>query len=319
MAKADSLSSYTPEASPAAKADTDVRARRLAYLTVGLPALGFALAIAYTWMYGVRATDFVLLVVMYFSTAIGVETGMHRYFSHRAFKGRPVVTVLLGVLGSMAAQGPILFWAATHRMHHAFTDQDGDPHSPRPRANRHGKLSRFVGFWHGHVGWLFTVRRENWSAYVADLLRDRLIVNLNLRYGWWVMLGLAIPALAGALLAPAGQALVGATGGFLWGGLARIFLLDQSTWAVNSLCHTIGTRPHVTRDHSRNFGLLAIVSVGGAWHNNHHAQPAFANNDHAFWQLDPSAWFIRLLDALGLVTEVRYAPKRRAHDPSTSS
>ncbi|HDR8964231.1 TPA: acyl-CoA desaturase [Burkholderia vietnamiensis] len=318
MAEADLSSSRTPATARAADADTDSRARRLAYLTVGVPALGFVLAIAYTWTYGVRATDFILLAVMYFSTAIGVETGMHRYFSHRAFKGRPIVTVMLGVFGSMAAQGPILFWAATHRMHHAFTDQDGDPHSPLPRANRHGQPSRLAGLWHGHVGWLFSVRRENWSAYAADLLRDRLIVNLNLRYGWWVLLGLALPALAGALLAPAGQALIGAVGGFLWGGLARIFLLDQSTWAVNSLCHTIGTRPHATRDHSRNLGLLAIVSVGGAWHNNHHAQPAFANNDHAFWQLDPSAWVIRLLDALGLVTEVRYAPKRRATAPSIS-
>ncbi|SMF99779.1 acyl-CoA desaturase [Burkholderia singularis] len=319
MAEADLLSSQSASGtSGGAHADADRRARRLAYLTVCVPAAGFVLAIAYTWTFGVRAADFVLLAVMYFATALGVETGMHRYFSHRAFKGHPIVTVLLGVLGSMAAQGPILFWAATHRMHHAFTDQDGDPHSPRPKANRDGRASRLYGLWHGHVGWLFTVRRDNWNAFATDLLRDRLIVNLNLRYGWWVALGLALPAAAGALFAPSGHVWIGVLGGFLWGGLARIFLLDQSTWAVNSLCHTIGTRPYQTRDHSRNLGVLALFSVGGAWHNNHHAHPALANNDHEFWQLDPSAWFIRLLDSVGLVTDVRYASKQAAADASSS-
>lgn len=300
MPKVESSVAYERQPAPVPAADVDATARRLAYLTVGLPTIGFVAGLVYSSYFGFSAVDMWLLAVMYLLTALGVETGLHRFFSHRAFKAGPGITALLGILGSMAAQGPILFWAATHRLHHAFTDQDGDPHSPRPAST--GKFRKLKGLWHGHVGWLFTIKRGNWAAYVPDLLADRWIVAISQRYPLWVLLGLAIPAGIGGVFG----GWQGALGGFLWGGLARIFLLDHVTWAVNSLGHTIGRRPNATRDNSRNIALLALFSMGGAWHNNHHANPAVANNDWHYWQIDISAWFIRLLEALGFVNDVRY-------------
>lgn len=284
--------------------DTDATARRLAYLTVGAPTLGFIAAVLFSVSTGFTLVDGGLLAGMYLATSLGIEGGFHRFFSHRSFRAGPAMTACWGIAGSMAAQGPILFWVATHRQHHAFTDRDGDPHSPRPLGE--GAAARLRGLWHGHVGWLFTVRRGGWSRLVPDLVRDRLIMRLNRLYFVWVLAGLALPTLLG--LAITGSAR-GAVGGLLWGGLARIFLLDHATWAVNSVGHTLGNRPYRTRDNSHNVAALAPLSVGGSWHNNHHAQPALAHNRHTFWQFDVTGAAIRILDVLGLVSDVRY-PKR---------
>ncbi len=285
-----------------APAATDAYARRLAYLTVGVPTLGAVATVWFALTYGVSWIDMALLAVMYVLTSLGIEGGFHRFFSHRAFAAPAPVAALWGIAGSMAAQGPVIFWVATHRQHHAFTDRDGDPHSPRPLGP--GAWGRIRGFFHGHMGWLFTVDRGNWSARVPDLFRDRLAMQINRLYFVWVLLGLAIPTLAGWLLA---GSLRGAIGGLLWGGLFRIFLLDHVTWGVNSLGHTLGSRPHSTRDNSRNVAPLAPLSVGGSWHNNHHAEPALAQTRHAFWQLDLAGAVIGLLDRIGLVHDVRYA------------
>lgn len=300
----------TTAAVPAEKSqalrDGDTKARRLAYLTVLTPAIGFVAALWYSILFGFKSQDMVLLGVMYFLTSFGVEGGLHRFFSHRAFKAGPVVTAAIGILGCMAAQGPILFWAATHRMHHAFTDLEGDPHSPR--ALSPGLRGRIRALWHSHMGWLFTINRRNWSTYVPDLFGSRGVLFVNQHYLIWVFLGLAIPTVIGAALSGA----EGAIGGLLWGGLARIFLLDQVTWAVNSMGHIFGKRPNQTKDTSGNIGWLALVSAGGGWHNNHHANPALANNDFHFWQIDTTAWVIRFLGLVGLAWDIR---QRRNRDP----
>jgi len=285
----------------AAVPDADRSARRLAYLTVCVPAAGFVGAVAFSLRYGFGWADGLTLGVMYLVTALGVEGGLHRFFSHCAFRADDAVTAAWGVAGSMAAQGPILFWVAIHRVHHAFTDTDRDPHSPRPLAQ--GPLRRLRGLWHGHVGWLFTVRRDNWSKHVPDLLSSRTVMKVNQLYFVWVLLGLALPAAAAGLLT---WSLTGALGGLLWGGLARIFLLDQVTWGVNSIGHTLGSRPYPTRDNSRNVALMAPLSVGGSWHNNHHARPSLAVNRHRTWQIDITGTVIWLNDQLGLVRDVRY-------------
>ncbi|MEV6169246.1 acyl-CoA desaturase [Streptomyces sp. NPDC051954] len=285
--------------------DVDVAARRLAYVTVGVPTLGTIAAVVFALRHGFSRVDFLLLAGMYMVTSLGVEGGFHRFFSHRSFSARPVMTSLWAIAGSMAAQGPVVFWVAIHRQHHAFTDREGDPHSPRPLGN--GRLAPLRGLWHGHVGWLFKVRRQDWAKRVPDLVRSRLVMRLNQYYFGWVLLGLALPTLLGWLLTGTAR---GALGGLLWGGLARIFLLDHVTWAVNSIGHTLGNRPYRTRDGSRNVPPLVPISVGGAWHNNHHARPSLAHNRHGFWQLDPTGTVIRVLDMLGLVSDVRY-PERK--------
>ncbi|MEU1184202.1 acyl-CoA desaturase [Streptomyces sp. NPDC005820] len=296
-----------PSAQAPAAPPRDRRALALACATVGGSTAGCAAAIVFTVHHGWSWLHFSLFAGMYLVTSLGVEGGLHRFFSHRSFSAGPVLTFLWGIAGSMAAQGPILFWVSVHRKHHAFADRDGDPHSPRPRGE--GRLAVLRGLWHGHVGWLFTVRREGWAKFVPDLLRNRHVHTVDRYYVWWIALGLALPA--GVGWAVTGRP-VDALGGLLWGGFARMFVLDHVTWTVNSLGHTLGRRPYDTRDSSQNIAVLAPVSVGGSWHNNHHSQPSLAHNRHRFWQLDITGGVIGLLDRAGLVSDVRYPARTTA-------
>lgn len=316
------LSVYRPKSSaserkpqPASEPDrtgaddrTGARERALAWFTVGLPVLGTLLAVVLAVRDGVSGLEIALLAVMYLLTALGVEVGMHRFFSHRAFKAGPGVTAVLAILGSMAAQGPLLFWAATHRQHHAFTDREGDPHSPQLHDGS-GK-GRLLALWHAHIGWLFTIRRQNWSQYTQDLLGNRLVVKLNAYYFIWIALGLGIPAVVGWLIGGTPEF---ALKGLLWGGLMRIFLLDQATWAVNSLAHTFGARPHQSRDGSRNISWLMLFTVGGSWHNNHHAYPALARTGLRPGQIDIAGAFIELLASVGLAWDVKRMNLKRVN------
>lgn len=273
-------------------------------LTIGISALGAAIAVYQLFNNQIGWLEWSLLAIFYFATAIGIEGGFHRYFSHNAFQGGSGITWLMGALGSMAAQGPLLFWAATHRKHHAFTDIDGDPHSPR----LHGKhtTGRLKGMFHAHIGWLFAKDQASWAQFAPDLLRKREVVQINQSYLSWVVLGLILPAAAGGLIGMSWQS---AFNGFIWGGLLRIFLLDHVTWSVNSLCHTFGTQAYKVKDNSHNLSLFGLISVGGSLHNNHHAFPRGARNDHqSKWQMDPSGWFIELLGILGLATKIKRHP-----------
>jgi stearoyl-CoA desaturase (Delta-9 desaturase) len=282
--------------------ERDVLASRLAYLTVGLPTVGIVGAIAYAIYNGLWLSDVVLFAVMYLITALGVEAGLHRYFTHRSLEASEPVKVFLAVAGSMAAQGPVVFWVANHRLHHAFADTDRDPHSPQRQGA--GVWGRAKGLWHGHVGWMLNVKKIDWSRNTRDWLQDRRVMKINAQYFSLVLLGIVGPGVIGGL---ATQSVHGFVGGILWGGLARIFALDHATWAVNSLGHTIGHREFQNRDESRNIAVLAPATVGGSWHNNHHARPALAQTRRHWWQLDPAGDFIRLLDHVGLVRNVRYS------------
>lgn len=279
----------------------DVLASRLAYVTVGVPTLGTVGAVVYAMYQGLWLSDVVSFVAMYVFTALGVEAGLHRYFTHRSFEASEPVKLVFAVAGSMAAQGPVVFWVANHRLHHAFADTDRDPHSPQQQGP--GLRGRAKGLWHGHVGWLFNVKKSDWSRHTRDWLDDRQVMKINAGYFALVLLGIVLPGVIGGLVTMSVHGLVG---GILWGGFARIFALDHATWAVNSLGHTIGHRSYQLRDGSRNIALLAPATVGGSWHNNHHAQPALAQTRRHWWQLDPAGEFIRLLDYAGLVHNVRY-------------
>jgi stearoyl-CoA desaturase (Delta-9 desaturase) len=281
--------------------------RRFALVTVLVPTLGFAVAVALAIRSGIHPVEWALLGIMYVVTGLGVEAGLHRYFSHRSFVGNRFVTYWLGITGSMAAQGPVIFWASIHRQHHATTDVEGDPHSPWLGGK--GALGRIRGLVHAHLGWLLKYDQTDWSQQSMDLLKDRDIVRINAAYPFYVLLGLAIPALAGmAVLGPEGL-----WRGALWGGLVRIFLWDHMTWGVNSLCHTLGARPFKTRNKSTNIGVLALPTLGGSWHHNHHTFPSSAKNNLKFHQIDPSGIFISLLQLTGLVTSAR-RPSQRSID-----
>jgi stearoyl-CoA desaturase (delta-9 desaturase) len=274
--------------------------RRVTLVVVIVPFLGLIAAIILLWRSMVGPIALWLLVVMYVANILGISVGFHRYFSHRAFQTTQPLKIILAVLGSAAAQGPVLFWTAIHRRHHSFSDRPGDPHSPHLYGEGYRNFWR--GFWHAHTGWLFSGEANDWAMYVPDLMRDRTIFKINTLYPLWVALGLAIPLVIGGVLS---RTWWGAAEGLLWGGLVRICLTHHTSWSVNSICHIFGSRPFRSKDLSSNNFWLAIPSFGESWHNNHHAFPSSAFHGLRWWEVDLSAYVIRCLRALGLVWNVR--------------
>lgn len=254
--------------------------------------------------WGPGPIEIVLLAVFYFLNIIGMEVALHRYFAHRAFKAGDGTKVALAILGSLSYMGPLMWWVAIHRLHHAHSDALGDPHTPQ--LGGEGLKGRVKGLVHGHVGWLFdpmSARPRQWNRYARDLYRDPALLRIHLAYDYWLVIGLLLPALVGGLLHLSWR---GGVLGLLWGGTVRILLATNAIWAVNSLGHAIGgRRPFATgKDQSRNSPWLAIVTLGAGWHNNHHAFPTYASTAFRWWQIDVSGWVIALLEKLGLVWEV---------------
>ena len=265
-----------------------------------VPALGTALAIWLAVVQGVSALDLGLLVFFYVFTMFGIGVGFHRLFSHRSFKAAPSVRVAFAIAGSMAAQGPLIYWVANHRRHHQFSDRPGDTHSPY--FNETGQLGFWRGLWHAHMGWTFEPKMTNVLFFAKDLYRDPLIQRMNALYYVWLVLGLAIPALIGGLWT---MSLMGALTGFLWGGLVRMFLVYHVVNGVDSIVHMFGTQPFECDDESRNNVPFVVASLGEGWHHNHHVFPTSAELNFDWWQLDPSQWLIRGLAALGLVWDIQ--------------
>jgi stearoyl-CoA desaturase (Delta-9 desaturase) len=274
--------------------------RRLSLATIAIPLMGTVLAISLLWYDPIQPVQIVLLIVMYALTILGIEVGYHRHFSHRAFQATTTVRVALAIIGSMAAQGGVLFWVAHHRCHHQYTDRPNDPHSPHLHGNGIG--GRVKGFWHAHGGWVLEGEIPNTVLFAKELLRDRAISKVNQLQHIWVLLGLAIPAVLGGIFT---QSWLGVLQGFLWGGLVRIFIGQQVMNCTNSICHIYGGHPYDSGDRSTNNIWLAILSMGQSWHNNHHAFPSSAIAGLHWWQIDPGTWLVRVLEALGLVWNVK--------------
>lgn len=203
----------------------------------------------------------------------GVTVGYHRLFTHRSFDAAPAVKVVLGALGSMAIQGPILQWAATHRMHPQNSDHEGDPHSP----NRgHGLKSLVRSLYHAHIGWFFAAAPVAMRRYVPDLEADKVVRWTSQMFPFWVCLGLLLPTVvAWAITGTLRRALLG----FLWGGLVRVLLVQHVTWSVNSMSHLWGARPFASHDLSRNNPILGVLALGEGWHNNHQPFPRRRGTD----------------------------------------
>jgi stearoyl-CoA desaturase (delta-9 desaturase) len=274
--------------------------QRVALLMVTVPLIGMVAATATLWGRGVGTLEIVLMAIMYGLTVAGIGVGYHRLYSHRAFEAHRTVRAVLAVLGSMAGQGPVLFWVALHRRHHKHSDRPGDPHSPHLEGT--GIRAWVKGFWHSHVGWMLVPQARNWWRNVPDLLRDPLLTRINRTYFLWLGLGLLIPA---AIEGVWTHSWGGALRGLLWGGLVRLFLVHHVTWSINSICHLFGRRPFPSRDLSTNNVWLSLLSFGEAWHNNHHAFPNSAKHGLDWWQIDVNAVIITTLKRLGLVWNVK--------------
>jgi stearoyl-CoA desaturase (delta-9 desaturase) len=239
-------------------------------------------------------------LVLTFVIGLGTSAGFHRHFTHRSFQAATPIRVLLAILGSMAAQGPLIFWVALHRLHHEHSDRPGDPHSPHFHGSGFWGILR--GLWHAHFAWSINHDVPNATYYANDLIKDKLMSKLSQWYFLWVFLGLLIPTLIGFAIR---GSLTGACYGFIWGGLVRMFFWHNMVWCITSVAHVIGTRPLESHDLSTNNFWLAIPTLGESWHNNHHAFPNSAMAGLSWWQIDPAGWAIRTLEFLGLVWDVK--------------
>jgi stearoyl-CoA desaturase (Delta-9 desaturase) len=275
-------------------------------LFIGLPLLAVLAGVAFAWGWGISWVDIVLSIIFFAVTCHGITIGFHRYFTHGSFKANRGLKIGLAIAGSLAVEGPLIRWVADHRKHHAFSDKDGDPHSPW----RYGESVRAVtkGLLYAHVGWMFDVEQTPQQKYAPDLLADKDLVRISRLFPLMVLYSLLLPAVLGGLLTWSWQ---GALTALFWAGIVRMAAVHHITWSINSICHVWGARPFKTRDRSGNVSWLAILSAGESWHNMHHSDPTSARHGVLKGQIDSSARLIELFEWFGWARDVRWPKAER--------
>ena len=235
---------------------------------------------------------------------LGITVGYHRLLTHQGFTCPKWLEYTFAILGICTLQDSPARWVAIHRVHHKHSDEQPDPHSP------------LVNLFWGHMGWLFVQNRDNdkvgsFERYVRDLLRDPFYMALERKSLWLGIYALhALALTAGGFVG--GWLWTGTTAGaiqlaasvLVWGVIVRTVVVMHGTWAVNSYTHTWGYRNYETTDNSRNSFLVAMLSHGEGWHNNHHADQRAASHGHRWWEFDMSWWIIRGLEMVGLARNV---------------
>jgi stearoyl-CoA desaturase (delta-9 desaturase) len=297
-----------PDASDVQPVANETLDRALTGIITVLPILMLLVVAWQVWNDFLGWSDLIVFGIMYALTGLGVTVGFHRLFTHRSFETSPAMRGVFAVLGSAAIEGPVISWVSDHRKHHAFSDEEGDPHSPHVGhgAGIRGKLR---GLFHAHVGWLFIhTQRGSRERYAPDLLRDPVVSYVDRTFFRWAIGGLVAAFALGWVV---GGSLATALTGLLWGGAVRMLVLHHVTYSINSLCHTFGRQTFETDDESRNLAWLSVLSFGEAWHNNHHAFPTSAVHGLGRLQFDSSALVIGGLERLGLVWNVVRVPPER--------
>lgn len=252
-----------------------------------IPFMLVHVAVLGTFWSGVTWQALVCCAVLYGVRMFGVTAGYHRYFSHRTFKTGRVQQFLLAFLAQTSSQKGVLWWAAHHRHHHKHSDTARDLHSPV-----------VDGFWYAHMGWIYNHTSETDLDKVRDLAKYPELLFLN-RF-WYmppVLLGVGVWALLG-------------WSGLFVGFVLSTVLLWHGTFFINSLAHVLGTRRYNTSDDSRNSMLLALITLGEGWHNNHHHYMGSARQGFRWWEIDVTYYILRLAAAVGLVWDIREPPER---------
>lgn len=260
---------------------------------IGLAHILAFCGIWYMFVYGVSVTNWILFAVFSLLTGFGITVGYHRMLTHRGFQCSKPLRWAFAIMGGMAGEGYEYEWVANHRVHHFFSDQEQDPHSPLAYPG-------VKGFLWAHIGWLF-FKYERPSLYKTfqDLDKDPVTQWQRSFYLPIVLLGFLIPFLITGL------------SGILIAGFVRLVFVWHTTWSVNSICHLFGSRAKdsegnlYTRDDSRNNLLVAIFALGEGYHANHHLRPAWAYHGWEWYHLDMSKWLIRCFEMAGLVWNVK--------------
>jgi stearoyl-CoA desaturase (delta-9 desaturase) len=248
---------------------------------------------------GVSATAIAVAAGLYAVRLFAITAFYHRYFSHRTFRASRPVQFAFALIGASCVQRGPLWWAAHHRHHHANADSPLDLHSPGVH-----------GFWRSHVGWFLTRRAFGTDlSRVPDLARYPELRWLD-RYDIAVPVALALALYGlGAFLQHVAPSL-GTSGMQLvvWGFFVSTIVLFHVTVTINSLAHRFGSRRFETRDDSRNNALLALLTFGEGWHNNHHFFPGTARQGFRWWEIDLTWYGLKLLASIGLVRDLKPVP-----------
>lgn len=258
--------------------------------------LGACIGVVRMIQHGVASDVLAWAATLYMISSIGVTAGYHRFWTHRSYRSHPVVQGFLAVLGALALEGPIIKWYKDHHQHHAYTDRDGDPHSPVVDS-----------FWWAHMGWLF-YDVEAPQGYRRATFFDKDPIVRWQYYLYWplaITLGFILPLLA-----------TGDPDAVWIAGFLRVTLHLHATWSVNSVCHRWGRpprdrngKPLRRRDRSVDNWVVALLSSGEGWHATHHADPDSYDLGVWWWRYDLGKWCIDLCAFLNLVTDRKgYAP-----------
>ncbi len=246
----------------------------------------------------------VALVGLYVFGTLGINLCYHRLLTHRGLACPKWLEHALAILGVCSFQDSPARWAAVHRRHHEYSDEQQDPHSP------------LVSFLWAHMQWIYVQNRELnrlgiYDRYAKDILRDKFYVALERNNTWllvilasWVVFFTGGVALGLSMDATMAEALRMGASVLVWGVFVRTVAVWHITWSVNSVTHLSGYRNYRTADFSRNNLLIGLISNGEGWHNNHHADPRSARHGHKTWEIDVTWMTIRLLEGLGLATSV---------------
>ncbi len=229
--------------------------------------------------------EITLCLGLFWLRLFGITGGYHRYFAHKTFKTSRAFQFVLAFLGAAATQKGPLWWAAGHRRHHRYSDQEGDLHSPRK------------GFWWAHQGWVFDGRWDDTEFdRIGDFASQPELMWLN---RWHIV---------APITAAVGCYAIGGFSGLVWGFSISTTLLWHSTYTINSLAHRWGSQRYETGDDSRNNAFLALLTLGEGWHNNHHHYMASARQGFFWWEIDITYYILRGLQAVGLIWEIREPP-----------
>ena len=265
-----------------------IDARGASSLRAGAPFWLVHLACLAALFTGVTWSAAGVCVALFWLRMFGVTAGYHRYFSHRTYRTSRPFQFVLAVLGTLAVQKGVLWWAANHRMHHKNSDQPDDLHSPVQR-----------GFWWAHVGWILAPDYEDTDyARIPDMAKFPELRWLNEHY-------LVPPVALAAVLF-----LIGGSVWLVWGFFISTTLLWHATFTINSLAHVWGTRRYETTDTSRNNVWLALLTMGEGWHNNHHRYMNSTRQGFFWWEVDASYYVLVALSWVGLVWDLHQPPRK---------
>jgi stearoyl-CoA desaturase (Delta-9 desaturase) len=268
-------------------------------ILVGVPLFGSVLAAFHIVGRGLTWIDLSAFVVFYVLVGLGVALGFHRYFSHKSFETMPALAFLLGALGSMAFQGSVLRWIIDHHRHHAHADASGDVHSPV--VDQWGRPTGGIkGLWHAHAGWLFDETTTDPAIYGANVHNQKLVRFFHRTHWLWPILSLALPFAYG-------YGFGGVDAGWsalLVGGCLRTTVLHNVVWSVNSIGHYLGDESFSLHNASKNNFVLAMLTFGDGWHNNHHRYPRSAWHGLGRGELDVNGLLIAAMERAGLAWDV---------------